>query len=267
MRQGLRSWRPRGPNRRYERLRRLSGRTCSVVCADRFVAHHDADETLPATFWTTPHVAVMAAVQWPAPEGFQRNLEKCFSRRPSSFSTLGERLADVHCNDETPHQCGAAPSSPPSVRPNEGDRRCKPPAALPTLGERGADAGFRTRAAPAFTRLLTVRGRVSGAPHSTPVVPVIRDGDAWVVSPYGEVAWVRNVRRAGQVELRRGEERTLYEARELNAREATPVLRAYLTMPTHWVVRRHFKVTKRSSDDAIAAEADQHPVFALTPVS
>jgi deazaflavin-dependent oxidoreductase (nitroreductase family) len=115
-------------------------------------------------------------------------------------------------------------------------------------------------------RLLTVRGQVTGELHTTPVVPVIRDGNVWVVSPYGEVAWVRNVRRAGQLELRRGKERTLYEARELGAREATPVLRAYLTMPTHWVVRRHFDVTKRSSDDAIAAEADQHPVFALTPV-
>ena len=116
-------------------------------------------------------------------------------------------------------------------------------------------------------RLLTVRGRVTGEPHATPVVPVMQNGDAWVVSPYGEVDWVRNVRRAGQLELRRGEQRTLYEARELDAREATPVLRAYLSMPTHWVVRRHFDITKRSSDDAIAAEADQHPVFALTPIS
>ena len=121
--------------------------------------------------------------------------------------------------------------------------------------------GLERGRAPAFMRLLTVRGRVTGGPHATPVVPVIRDGDVWVVSPYGEVAWVRNVRSAGQLELRRGEERTSYEVREPDARQATAVLRAYLTMPTHWVVRRHFHVTKRSSDDAIAAEADQHPLF------
>ena len=127
--------------------------------------------------------------------------------------------------------------------------------------------GLERGRAPSFMRLLTVRGRVTGEPHATPVVPVMRDGGVWVVSPYGEVAWVRNVRRAGQLELQRGEERTVYDARELDAREATPVLRAYLTMPTHWVVRRHFDVTKRSSDDAIAAEADQHPVFALSPLS
>ena len=127
--------------------------------------------------------------------------------------------------------------------------------------------GLERGRAPKFMRLLTVPGRVTGQPHATPVVPVIRDGDVWVVSPYGEVAWVRNVRKAAQLELRWGEERTLYEPRELDAREATPVLREYLTLPTHWVVRRHFDVTKRSSDEAIAAEAHQHPVFMLTPVS
>jgi deazaflavin-dependent oxidoreductase (nitroreductase family) len=111
--------------------------------------------------------------------------------------------------------------------------------------------------------LLTVRGRVTGELHTTPVVPVRRDGAVWVVSPYGEVAWVRNVRRAAQLELRRGQQRDLYEARELDTREATPVLRAYLTMPSRWFVRSRFDVTKSSSDEAIAAEADQHPVFAL----
>lgn len=81
--------------------------------------------------------------------------------------------------------------------------------------------GLERGRTPAFIRRLTVRGRVTGEPHATPVVPVIRDGDVWVVSPYSEVAWVSNVRRAGQLELLRGEERTLDEARELNAREAT----------------------------------------------
>jgi hypothetical protein len=34
-------------------------------------------------------------------------------------------------------------------------------------------------------------------------------------------------------------------------------------MPSRWFVRSRFDVTKSSSDEAIAAEADQHPVFAL----
>jgi hypothetical protein len=66
--------------------------------------------------------------------------------------------------------------------------------------------------------------------------------------------------------LHRGDDRTTYDARELDAAKATPVLRAYLSMPSERFVRRDFDITAASSDDAIAAEAGRHPVFALTPV-
>lgn len=119
---------------------------------------------------------------------------------------------------------------------------------------------------PAFMQLLTVRGRSTGRPQTTPVVPVRRDEQVWVVSPFGDVTWVRNVRAAGRVALHRGDDRTTYDARELDAAKATPVLRAYLSMPSERFVRRDFDITAASSDDAIAAEAGRHPVFALTPV-
>jgi deazaflavin-dependent oxidoreductase (nitroreductase family) len=118
---------------------------------------------------------------------------------------------------------------------------------------------------PGFMRLLTVTGRISRQPRTTPVVPVQRDGNVWVVSPFGEVAWVRNVRAAGRLELRRGHDRASYEARQLDATEAVAVLRAYLSMPSERFVRHDFDVTADSSDDDIAAEAPRHPVFALTP--
>jgi deazaflavin-dependent oxidoreductase (nitroreductase family) len=120
---------------------------------------------------------------------------------------------------------------------------------------------------PAFMRLLTVTGRTTGRPHTTPIVPVERDGDTWLVSPFGEVGWVRNVRATPQLELRRGHDRTTYEARELDAAEAVPVLRTYLSMPSERFVRSDFDVTSGSSDEAIAGEAPRHPVFALTPVA
>lgn len=119
---------------------------------------------------------------------------------------------------------------------------------------------------PSFMRLLTVDGRVTGKSRTTPVVPVL-DGDrTWVVSPFGEVAWVRNARATGQVGLQRGDEHTTYAVRELDAGEAVPVLRRYLSMPSRFFVRRHFDVRAKSPDVAIAAEADRHPVFELTPV-
>jgi deazaflavin-dependent oxidoreductase (nitroreductase family) len=120
---------------------------------------------------------------------------------------------------------------------------------------------------PGFMRLLSVRGRVTGQTRTTPVVPVRRDGQVWLVSPFGDVAWARNVRALGRLELHRGAERTAYDARELEPAAAVPVLRAYLSMPSRWFVRRDFDVTAASSDDAIAAEAPRHPVFALTPAA
>ena len=50
--------------------------------------------------------------------------------------------------------------------------------------------------------LLTVRGRKSGLPRTTPVNLIEYQGRRWLVAPYREVAWVRNVRAAGEVESR-----------------------------------------------------------------
>lgn len=118
---------------------------------------------------------------------------------------------------------------------------------------------------PSFLRLLTVPGRRTGLPRTTPVAPVFGDdGAVWLVSAYGETAWVHNVRACGQVELHRGEDCIRYDARELDVAEAVPVLRAYLAKGTSLFVRRHLAVNARSTDDAIAAEVSRHPTFALT---
>ena len=123
---------------------------------------------------------------------------------------------------------------------------------------------------PGFMRLLTVHGRKTGEPYSTPVVPVgsVDDDDGhWLVSPFGEVGWVRNVRATGQVTLTRGESQT-FTATELAPADAAPVLRRYLGLkPASRFVKAYFDVRPDSSDDAFAAEAPRHPVFALTSVS
>jgi deazaflavin-dependent oxidoreductase (nitroreductase family) len=140
----------------------------------------------------------------------------------------------------------------------------------PSRARRAADRvmGWMLRRGrgPRFIWLLTVTGRVSGEPRTTPVVPVRGDGQLWVVSPFGTVAWVRNVRAGGRLDLHRGDDRTTYEARELDAADAVAVLRRYLSMPSERFVRSDFDVTADSTDEAIAAEAARHPVFALTPV-
>jgi len=42
--------------------------------------------------------------------------------------------------------------------------------------------------------LITVRGRKSGLPRTTPVALVEIDGRRWVIGTFGETNWVRNLR-------------------------------------------------------------------------
>jgi deazaflavin-dependent oxidoreductase (nitroreductase family) len=82
--------------------------------------------------------------------------------------------------------------------------------------------------APRTTMLLTVPGRRSGTPRSTPVTLVEEDGQRWLVAPYGAVGWVHNARAAGQLELSRGRHSETVRVKELAPEAAAPVLKAYV---------------------------------------
>ena len=103
---------------------------------------------------------------------------------------------------------------------------------------------------PARTYLLTVAGRRSGAPRTTPVTLVEEGDQRWVVAPYGEVAWVRNLRAAGKATLSRGWRTDPIRVREIASDEAAPVLKMYVT---------RLPITRPYFD----AEAPRHPVFAI----
>jgi len=100
------------------------------------------------------------------------------------------------------------------------------------------------------TYILAVRGLKTGKRYETPVT-LIEDGDRWLVAPYGEVAWVRNARAAGEVELTRARRTETLRVEEVAAQEAAPVLKRYL------------KAAPDSSLDDFAREAPRHPVFRL----
>ncbi len=57
---------------------------------------------------------------------------------------------------------------------------------------------------PSSTYILSVKGRKSGKMYSTPVSLIEGGGQRWLVSPYGEVNWVRNARAAKRVNVERG---------------------------------------------------------------
>lgn len=111
--------------------------------------------------------------------------------------------------------------------------------------------------------LLTTTGRVTGRPHTVPVVPVDHAGARWLVAPYGPVGWVRNVRATGVVTLRHGRRRWVYAVREATPVEAGPVLKRYATIATR--ARQSFTATIDEPAEAFAAEAADHPVFELQP--
>jgi deazaflavin-dependent oxidoreductase (nitroreductase family) len=112
------------------------------------------------------------------------------------------------------------------------------------------------------TYLLTTRGRRTGRPRTTPVTLVERDGRRYLVAPYGPVSWVLNARAAGEVTLSRRGRRTGHAVREVGPDEAGPVLKHYIRLarPT----RPYFSASLDSPVGDFAAEADRHPVFALT---
>jgi deazaflavin-dependent oxidoreductase (nitroreductase family) len=50
-------------------------------------------------------------------------------------------------------------------------------------------------------RLVTIRGRKSGLPRTTPLAVIEVRGRRWVWAPWGEVQWVRNLRAASRATI------------------------------------------------------------------
>jgi deazaflavin-dependent oxidoreductase (nitroreductase family) len=73
--------------------------------------------------------------------------------------------------------------------------------------------------------LITVRGRKSGVPRTTPVALVELDGKKWVIGTFGEVNWVRNLRAAGEATLTVGRRTDDVRSVELTQEERTAFFR------------------------------------------
>jgi deazaflavin-dependent oxidoreductase (nitroreductase family) len=124
---------------------------------------------------------------------------------------------------------------------------------------------LRVGLAPRRIYLLTVHGRRSGTPYSTPVTLVEAGTNRWLVAPYGEVSWVRNARATGRVTLSRGRRSETVAIVELGPAEAAPVLKQYITdVP---ITRPFFDAKPDSSVEAFVAEARRHPVFRIHDIS
>ena len=113
--------------------------------------------------------------------------------------------------------------------------------------------------------VLTVAGRVSGAPRPTPVSPLTVDGHRYVIAALPQADWARNARAAGTGVIAYGRHRrpvTLTEVTDPDLRRT--VVRAFPTEVPHGVpffVR--LGLVKGGDPDEFAGVADRVAVFEL----
>lgn len=75
--------------------------------------------------------------------------------------------------------------------------------------------------------VLTVPGRKTGQPRSTPMTPFSHDGALYTVAGYPGSDWAANARAAGTGLLSRGRKSRRITIIELSPADARPVLRAF----------------------------------------
>lgn len=120
-----------------------------------------------------------------------------------------------------------------------------------------------------FNRLVTIRGRKTGKPRTTPLAVIEISGRRWVWSPWGEVDWVRNLRAAQRAIITVRGRKEDVSAIELDSTQRVAFFRdvigplARRVRPGVWLVRI---VDGVDLDDPIGA-ADGRPVFELRLVT
>jgi deazaflavin-dependent oxidoreductase (nitroreductase family) len=116
--------------------------------------------------------------------------------------------------------------------------------------------------------VLTVPGRKSGKPRSTPMTPFEFDGGLYVVAGYPGADWAANARAAGTGTLSRGRRARRVRIVELTAQQARPILRAF---PVEVPVGKAFAKSSGLVRDGTSAEfealAGRIAVFRFDPVA
>ena len=111
------------------------------------------------------------------------------------------------------------------------------------------------------SRVLAVRGRSSGQVRTTPVNLLTVDGERYLVAPRGVTQWVRNIRAAGEAELRVGRRVEPVRVAELADDEKPALLRAYLKRWKFEVGVFFDGVDASASDETLRRIAPGYPVF------
>jgi deazaflavin-dependent oxidoreductase (nitroreductase family) len=116
--------------------------------------------------------------------------------------------------------------------------------------------------------VLTVPGRKSGQPRSTPMTPFHFNGGLYVVAGYPGADWAANARAAGAGTLRRGRRSRPVRIVELTAAQARPILRAFPTeVPVGVTFAKSSGMVVDGTPDEFEALAGRIAVFRFDPLS
>jgi deazaflavin-dependent oxidoreductase (nitroreductase family) len=106
--------------------------------------------------------------------------------------------------------------------------------------------------------VLTTTGRKSGEPRVVTVSPITHDGTEFVVSPYGDSAWVLNLRADPAATLRRGGSERQVTLVEVTGRQ-DGVVAAYHRREAF--ARQFMDLPDDPTPADVAATSAQFPVF------
>ncbi|MDT5233008.1 MAG: hypothetical protein QOJ56_2159 [Mycobacterium sp.] len=116
--------------------------------------------------------------------------------------------------------------------------------------------------------VLTVPGRKSGQPRSTPMTPFEFDGGLYVVAGYPGADWAANARAAGTGTLSRGRRSRRVKIVELTPEQARPVLRIFpVEVPVGVAFAKSSGMVVDGSSDEFEALAGRIAVFRFDPVA
>ncbi len=114
--------------------------------------------------------------------------------------------------------------------------------------------------------VLTVPGRKTGKPRSTPMTPFTHQGEMYTVAGYPGADWAANARAAGAGTLTRGRASRRVSIVELGAEEARPVLRAFpAQVPVGVRFAKRSGLVRDGSPDEFERLAGRLAVFRLVP--
>lgn len=114
--------------------------------------------------------------------------------------------------------------------------------------------------------VLTVPGRKTGKPRSTPMTPFEHDGGLYVVAGYPGADWASNARAAGTGTLSRGRKSRRVKIVELDAAESLPVLKAFaVKVPVGVGFAKKSGLVRDGAPEEFAALAGRLSVFRFEP--